>query len=412
MGRRVVITGVGGLTPIGNTLEDIKESVKISKCGISEIERFNTEDFKVKLAGQVKDLDYEDYIDRKSGRRMDRVDIFGVIAGIKAVEDSKIDFSKVDRDKVSVFISTGIGGLETIESQHKRGMENGFEKVSPFFIPMAISNLTACNLSTEYKLHGSCICPVTACAGSGSAIGEGFRHIKHGYSDIVLAGGAEASITPLGIGGFASMKALSTEIDISRASIPFDKERSGFVMGEGSGVLVLEELQSALSRQAKIYGEIIGYGSTCDAEHITQPNSEGIFAAKAMEQAILEGGVKAKDIDYINAHGTSTELNDKYETKAIKRLFKEDYRDVLVSSTKSLTGHLLGASGAVEAIITLLSMEEGIVPPNINYKVLDEECDLNIVRNKPLNKEIKYFLSNSLGFGGHNISLLFKAWEK
>lgn len=410
--RRVVITGLGGVSPIGNTLEEILKSVKTSKSGIDKIEAFDVEDFQVKLAGEVKDLDFKDYIDKKSIRRLDRVSQLGLIAGIKSVEDSGLDLEKIDRNRAGVYISSGIGGLNTIEKEKERGMKNGYEKISPFFIPMSIVNLTASHIASHFELHGSCLCPVTACAGSNSAIGEGFRSIKDGYSDIILAGGAEASITPLGIGGFSSMKALTKSEDKERASIPFDKERSGFVMGEGAGVLVLEELEHAVKRNAKIYGEVIGYGSTCDAGHITQPNSEGTYAAKAMENALLEANVEKTEIEYINAHGTSTPLNDKYETIAIKRLFKDKYKDILVSSTKSMTGHMLGASGAMEAIITLISMGEEIIPPNINYKVKDDECDLNIVANEYKKEKITYALSNSLGFGGHNVSVLFKRWEK
>ncbi len=410
--RRVVITGLGAVSPIGHSLPEILESVKSSKTGIKEITHFDTSDFQVKLAAEVQDLDFEEFIDKKSLRRLDRVNKFALIAGIKAVEDSGLDLETIDRDRVGVFMSSGIGGLESIENEKERGMKSGYEKISPFFIPMAIVNLNASHIASHFGFHGSCICPVTACAGSNSAIGEGFRSIKDGYSDLIIAGGAEASITPMGVGGFSSMKALSKAVDPTRASIPFDKERSGFVMGEGSGVLVLEELEHALNRGAKIYGEVIGYGSTCDAGHITQPNSEGVFAAKAMSDAINEAGIKASDVEYINAHGTSTPLNDKYETVAIKRLFKEDYKDILVSSTKSMTGHLLGASGAMEALITLISMEDGILPPNVNYQVKDEECDLNLIENQFIEKKIQYAMSNSLGFGGHNVSLLFKRWDK
>jgi len=410
--RRVVITGLGGISPIGNTLEDILESLKTSKCGIDIIESFNIEDFQIKLAGQVKDLDPLEYLDRKSINRMDMVNILGLIAGIKSIEDSNINLDDIDKNRAGVYISSGIGGLETIEREKEKGMDKGYERISPFFIPMSIVNLTASHLASYFGFHGFCICPVTACAGSNSAIGEGFRSIKDGYSDIILAGGAEASITPLGIGGFSSMKALSKQANKERASIPFDKERSGFVMGEGAGVLVLEELNHAKKRNAKIYGEIIGYGSTCDAGHITQPNSEGIYAALAMANAILEGNIDKSQVDYINAHGTSTPLNDKYETLAIKRVFGEGYKDIYVSSTKSMTGHLLGASGAIEALITLLAIKNNIIPPNINYKVNDPECDLNIVENKYIEGRINYALSNSLGFGGHNVSLLFKRWEE
>ena len=409
--KRVVITGMGAVSPIGNDLEKILENVKDGYCGIDLIKNFDISEFNVKLAAEVKDLETSEYIDRRTLRRMDKVSVFALIAAQKAFIDSSIDLDKTDSNQIGVYVSTGIGGLKTIEDQHKRGTKNGFEKLSPFFIPMAISNLTASNIATDLGLHGSCIAPVTACAGSNTAIGEAYRNIKHGYSKVILAGGSESSITPLGIGGFSSMKALSESEDKNRASIPFDKERDGFVMGEGSGVLVLEELDHALERGARIYGEVLGYGSTCDAEHITQPNEDGIFAARAMDLAIEESGLEKRDIDYINAHGTSTPLNDKFETLAIKRVFGENYKDVYVSSTKSMTGHMLGASGAMEAIITLIGMKEGFIPPTINHRVEDEECDLNLVKNKFMEKQIDYAISNSLGFGGHNVSILLKRWE-
>lgn len=411
MTKRVVITGMGAVSPIGSDLEKILKNVKAGYCGIDLIENFDVTDFKVKLGAEVEGLDPLDYITRRETRRMDQVSIFALIAGIKALEDSGLDLDKTDRDEVGVYVSTGIGGLKTIEDQHKRAEKMGYEKLSPFFIPMAISNLTASNISAHLGLHGSCIAPVTACAGSNTAIGEAYRHIKHGYNKVMLAGGSEASITPLGIGGFSSMKALSESEDRTRASIPFDKERNGFVMAEGSAILVLEELDHARARGARIYGEVLGYGSTCDAEHITQPNEEGIFAAKAMEKALEEAGIDRSEIGYINAHGTSTPLNDKYETLAIKRVFGDDTGEIYVSSTKSMTGHMLGASGSMEALITLLAMGEGIIPPTINYLVEDEECDLKLVKNKYIEQDIDYAMSNSLGFGGHNVSIILKNWE-
>lgn len=411
MTNRVVITGMGAVSPIGNSLDDILKNIRSGYCGIDLIKKFDTGDFNVKLAGEIEEMDFSQYVDKKTMRRMDRVSLYALVAGQKAVEDGLLDVSKIDRDQAGVYVSTGIGGLGTIENQHKRGLKVGFEKLSPFFIPMAISNLTASNISTHFDFHGSCIAPVTACAGSNTAIGEAYRNIKHGYSKLILAGGSEASITPLGIGGFSSMKALSQSHDKTRASIPFDRERDGFVMAEGSGILLVEELNHALDRGARIYGEIIGYGSTCDAEHITKPNEDGIFAARAMELAIEEGQIDKNQIGYINAHGTSTPLNDKFETLAIKRVFKEDYKDVYVSSTKSMTGHMLGASGAMEAIISLLSMKEGIIPPTINHRLDDEDCDLNLVKNEYIEKRIDYAMSNSLGFGGHNVSLVLKRWE-
>ncbi len=412
MKRRVVITGLGGVTPIGNDLETIFKNLENGYCGIDEITNFDTKNHKVKLAGQVKDLDLNDYLDRKSQRRMDKVNQFGIVAAKKAVENSKLDLETIDKSRVGVYVSSGIGGLQTIENEHSKGLERTFDKISPFFIPMSITNLTASHIAIEFGFHGDCNCPVTACAGGTTAIGEAFRNIKDGYLDIVLAGGSEASITELGIGGFTSMYALNENPDKNRASIPFDKERAGFVMGEGAGILVLEEYSHAIGRGAKIYGELVGYGVTCDANHITAPNEEGYWAGKAMEMAMLSGDIDPKDIAYINAHGTSTPLNDKCETRAIKNTFKDHAYDLNVSSTKSMTGHLLGASGAVEAIITTLALERGYIPPTINYVNKDEDCDLNITPNKGIYKEIEYAMSNSLGFGGHNASIIIKKWSE
>lgn len=409
--RRVVITSMGVVSPIGNTLDEVYNSLITSNCGIDFIKNIDTSDLSVKLAGEIKDLDFKDYVDKKSLKRMDRVNILGLIAAKKAFEDNNIDLDSVDTSKIGVFVSSGIGGLNTIEEQHSRGLDLGFEKLSPFFIPMAIVNLTASHIASLYGFHGSCNCPVTACAGATTAIGEAFRNIRDGYLDMIFAGGSEASITKLGIGGFASMKALSDSQDKNRASIPFDLERNGFVMGEGAGILVLEELEHAKNRGAKIYGEVIGYGETCDAGHITAPNEEGLYSSKAMENAIVDGGISIDRVDYINAHGTSTPLNDLCETRAVKRLFKDHVKDLYISSTKSMTGHLLGASGAVESIITILSLKNSIIPPTINYKQADPECDLNIVPNEYIQKDITYALSNSFGFGGHNASLLLKKWE-
>lgn len=411
MDRRVVITGLGGVTPIGHTIDDIFSNLEKGYCGIDQITNFDTKNHKVKLAGQVKNLDFNEYLDKKSQRRMDKVNQFGVIAAKKAVEHSGIDFDEVDKSRVGVYVSSGIGGLGTIEREHSKGLERSFDKISPFFIPMSITNLTASHIAIEFGLHGDCNCPVTACAGGTTSIGEAYRNIKHGYLDMVLAGGSEASITELGIGGFTSMHALCESTDKNRASIPFDKERSGFVMGEGAGVLVLESYDHALNRGAKIYGEIVGYGSTCDASHITAPNQEGYWAAKAMEYALADGNIAKEKIDYINTHGTSTPLNDKCETLAIKTAFEDHSHSLNISSTKSMTGHLLGASGAVEAIISTLALDRGYIPPTINYKVEDEECDLNITPNVGEYRNIEYAMSNSLGFGGHNASIVIKKWR-
>ncbi|EHL17752.1 beta-ketoacyl-acyl-carrier-protein synthase II [Peptoanaerobacter stomatis] len=409
MRRYVAVTGMGGVTPIGNTLTDIWNNIKNSYCGIDYIKQFDTSNQIVKIAGEVKDLKIEEYLDRKAMRRMDRVNQFGVIAAKMALEDSGLNLDEIDRDKIGTIISSGIGGLDTIQKETEKGVRKGYDNISPFFVPMSIVNMTSAYIAIELGLNGMCNCPVTACAGGTMAIGEAMRLIRHGYLDYAFAGGSESCIIPLGTGGFTAMKALNLHNDISRASIPFDKERDGFVMGEGAGILVLEDLEHARKRNAKIYAIIDGYGTTCDAEHITSPNPEGIFAQKAMENAVLDAeNVDKSQIVYINAHGTSTKLNDMCETKAIKNVFGKRAYDMYVSSTKSMTGHLLGASGAVEAIFTILAMNNDFVPPTLNYKVPDEECDLNIVPNVGVNAQIDYALSNSFGFGGHNASILMR----
>lgn len=411
MKRYVAVTGMGVVSPIGNSIEEILQNLKNSYCGIDFIKAYDTSTQEAKLAGEIKNLKIEDYIDRKSMRRMDRVNQLGLFAGIKAIEDSGINLDEVDRDRFGTIISSGIGGLDTIQKETEKGKEKGYDNISPFFVPMSITNMTASYIAMQFNLNGMCNCPVTACAGGTMAIGEALRLIRHGYLDYALAGGSESCITPLGLGGFTAMKALSFSQDPNRASIPFDKERSGFVMGEGSGVLLLEDLEIAKKRNAKIYAIIDGYGTTCDAYHITSPNEEGKFAQKAMENAIADAGVDKDKIVYINAHGTSTKLNDMCETKAIKNVFGDKAYDLYVSSTKSMTGHLLGASGALEAVITVIAMCNDFIPPTINYKVKDEDCDLNIVPNVGINKRIDYALSNSFGFGGHNGSILFRRYE-
>ncbi len=411
MKKRVVITGIGTISPIGNNREEIVEAMKTSKCGISEITLYDTADRLVKLAGEIKDYDSDAYFSKKELRHLDRVNQFGIIAAERALCDAGLDKDYLSKERVGVYCASGIGGIGTIESEHSRGLQRNFDRVSPYFIPMAIVNLTAGHIAMRINAHGSCQGLVTACASATNALGEAYRHIKDGYADMMFAGGSEAAITELSIGGFTSMKALTTVTDPKRASIPFDKERSGFVMGEGASILVLEELEHALSRGAKIVAEIAGYADTCDACHITAPCETGEYVALAMEQSIKDAGISPQDIDYINAHGTSTPLNDKIETVAIKRVFKEAYRDVLVSSSKSQIGHLLGASGATEAAMSVFAMNEGIVPPTINYAIPDEECDLNLVVNKPAKADIKYFLKNSIGFGGHNASIVIKRWE-
>jgi 3-oxoacyl-[acyl-carrier-protein] synthase II len=402
---------MGTVNPIGNSVQESWENAKKGVCGIGPITKFDTTDFNVKLAGEVKDLDVEGILGKKEAKRMDRFTQLAMIAAKEAVSDSGLEFDKEDTSQCGCIVSSGIGGLSTIETEHTKGMEKGFGRVSPFFIPMCISNMAAGQIAIAYGLHGMCTCVVTACASSNNAIGDAFRHIRDGYATIMVCGGAEGCITELGIGGFASMKALNTTDDATRASIPFDKERNGFVMGEGAGILVLEEYEHAIARGAKIYGEIAGYGSNCDAYHITAPNPEGTGGAACMKLALSDAGMQPEDIDYINAHGTSTHLNDSGETKAIRLAFGEWADHLMVSSTKSMTGHLLGGAGAVEAIFTTLAVREDFVPATVNYRVQDEECDLDIVPNEGRNTKVRAAVSNALGFGGHNASIVIRKVE-
>lgn len=408
--RRVVVTGLGAITPIGNTVPQMWEAVKAGKCGIDKITLFDTTDRKVTLAGEVKNYVPEEVLDKREVRKMDRYVQFAMTAAKEAMQDAAINLETVDTSRCGVIVSSGIGGLGTIEAEDKKGMEKGYDRVSPHFIPMVISNMAAGNIAIAYGFHGMCTCPVTACASGTNAIGDAFRQIRDGYAEVMICGGSEASITPLGIGGFTSLKALSQATDPKRASIPFDQERSGFVMGEGAGILILEEYEHAVKRGAKIYCEVAGYGANCDAHHITAPLEDGSMAAKCMQMAIADAGIISENIDYINAHGTSTPLNDKGETKAVKLALGEHAGDVMMSSTKSMTGHLLGASGAVEGIITALSVQNDFVPATINYQVPDENCDLDIVANKGRNAAVNYAMSNSLGFGGHNATVVFKKY--
>ena len=406
--RRVVVTGLGAITPIGNNVEELWNSVVNGVCGIAPITNYDTTDRKVTLAGEVKNFNPETVLEKAELRKMDKYTVFALTAAKEAMEDSLLDISKEDSLRCGVIFSSGIGGLGTIQTECERGNAKGFDRVSPHFIPMAISNMAAGHIAIKYGFHGMCTCVVTACAGASNAIGDAFRQIRDGYLDVCMCGGSEASITPFGIGGFTSLHALSTQTDSNRASIPFDKERNGFVMGEGAGALILEEYEHAMARGAKIYCEIGGYGATCDANHVTAPLEDGSMAAKCMEMAMEDAKVSPEKIQYINAHGTSTKLNDKGETAAIKLAFKDHAYKLCVSSTKSMTGHLLGASGGVEAIITALSVKNDVVPATINYKNPDEECDLDIVPNESRKQAVDYALSNSLGFGGHNASILFK----
>ena len=409
--RRVVVTGIGTINPIGHNVEETWKSIEEGKCGIAPISLFDTKGMKVTLAGEVKDFDVTKYIDKKEAKKMDRFIQMGMIASKEAMLDSGLDINNIDTHRFGVIVSSGIGGLGSIEKNYQTGEKRGFDRVSPFFIPMTISNLAAGHIAIAYHAQGLCTCPVTACAGGTNAIGDAFRNIRDGYQDVMIAGGCEASVTPLGIGGFTSMKALSDATDPNRASIPFDKERNGFVMGEGAGILILEELEHALKRGAHIYGEMTGYGVSCDAHHITAPLPNGEGGAYAMQNALDDAGISYDVIDYINAHGTSTHLNDLCETEAIKSVFKEHAYKLAVSSTKGHTGHCLGAAGGIEAVLSVLALKHDFIPPTLNYQVKDEECDLNVVPNIGVKKDLHYVMSNSLGFGGHNASIIFKEYD-
>lgn len=409
--RRVVITGIGAVTPLGNTAPDSWQAVKDGVCGIAPITLYDHSSQKVSLAAEVKNFDPSVALDRKEARRMDRFTQFAVTAAAEAIADSGLNLEQEDTGRCGVSVSSGIGGIATIQSSCDAGNARGFDKVSPFFIPMAITNMAAGQIAIRLGLHGMCICPVAACAGGSNAVGDAFRHIRDGYAEVMISGGAEASITPLAMGGFTSMSALTTASDPKRASIPFDAERSGFVMGEGAAILVLEELDHALARNAKIYGEVVGYGATCDAYHITAPDPKGTWSAACIQQSLDDAGISPEQVDYVNAHGTSTPLNDSGETAALHQVFGDHAKNLMVSSTKSMTGHLLGASGAVEAMFSVLALKDGFVPATINYQVPDPTCDLDIIPNEGRKADIKVAISDSLGFGGHNTCLVFQKWE-
>ncbi len=409
MSRRVVITGMGAITPCGNDVETFWNNIKSGVSGIDFITRFDTADFKVKIAAEVKGFDPLQYMDRKDAKRMDVFSQFAIASAAQAVEDAKLDIEAIDKNRFGVLIGSGIGGIDTIEKEQTKFLQRGPSKVQPLFIPMIISNMAAGNVAIKFQARGICTTVVTACATGTNAIGEAYRTIQYGTADLMLAGGTETSITPLSIAGFTNLTALSKSEDPKRASIPFDAERDGFVMGEGAGVLLLESLEHAQKRGAKIYAEVVGYGSTCDAYHMTSPSPDGEGAARAMQIAIDEAGISPDEVSYINAHGTSTPLNDKYETIAIKTVFGENTK-VPVSSTKSMTGHLLGAAGAIEGIISVKALEEGFIPPTAGFSVADPDCDLDIVPNVGRKADLKYVLSDSLGFGGHNAVILLKKW--
>ena len=396
MERRVVITGLGAITPIGNNVDEFWEGIKNGKCGIDLITHFDTTDFKVKLAAEVKGYNAEEHFDKRSAKRMDLFSQYAIVAARAAWKDSELNKDTEDMERIGVIVGTGIGGLETMEREISSLVQKGPDRVSPMFIPMTIGNMASGNIAIDLGIKGESISMVTACASGTHCVGESFRMIKHGYQDVVLAGGTEAAVTQIGVAGFTNIKALSQATDKNRASIPFDKERSGFVLGEGAGIVVLEELEHAKRRGAKIYAEVVGYGATSDAYHITSPAPGGEGGARAMKLAMQEADVKPEEITYINAHGTSTHLNDSFETSAIKTALGEASKKVMVSSTKSNTGHLLGAAGGIETVVCAKSVKDGFVPATINYKVPDEECDLDIVPNQGRNIDVKFAMSNSL----------------
>ena len=409
--RRVVITGLGAVTPIGLTAPASWQAAKDGVCGVAPITQFDASGLKVRLAAEVKDFDPLVCMTRPESKHMERFTQFAMCAAKEALADAAFDPAQADLDRCGVIVSSGIGGIGLTEREHDKGKEKGWDRVSPFYIPMGICNMAAGQVAITSGFRGMCTCPVTACAGGIYAVGDAFHYIRDGYADAMLCGGTEASVTPLAIGGFTSMKALTQAEDPARASIPFDAERSGFVLGEGAGMLLLEELDHALARGARIYAEVVGYGATCDAYHMTAPRPDGSGGAKAMALALADGGAVPEDVDYINAHGTSTHLNDAGETAAVKTVFGSHAYKLAMSSTKSMTGHMLGAAGAVEAIFTALSLHDGFLPATIHYQTPDPECDLDVVPNEGRSVEIRYAMSNSLGFGGHNGSLLMKKWE-
>ena len=406
--RRVVVTGLGAITPIGLDAETYWNNLKQGVIGIGPITHFDTSDFTVKLAGEVKGFDPKNYMDRKNARKYDVFSQFAIAAAKEALKSSGLDLAKEDLYRVGVIVASGIGGLGTMETEEQKLLEKGPSRVSPSLIPKIITNMAAGNIAIEIGVKGVNTNIVTACASATHSIGEAFRNIKYGISDAIFCGGSESSIVPLGIAGFANMTALSTNEDPNHASRPFDKERDGFVMGEGAGVLLLEEYEHAKARGANILAEIVGYGATCDAYHLTSPDPEGTGAGKAMEFALAEAGVQPEQVQYINAHGTSTPYNDHFETLAIKRAFGDHAHKLKVNSTKSMTGHLLGAAGGIEAVATVKTLMDQFIHPTMGYQTPDENCDLDYVPNKGISTPVEYAISNSLGFGGHNASLLFK----
>ena len=413
MKKRVVITGLGAITPVGNTAADFWQALLAGKSGIGPITRFDAAEYDAKIAGEVKGFEPTAFIDKKEARRMDRFTQFAIAAAKMALDDSGIDLEKADKSRIGSFVGSGIGGMDTLHEQYKNLFEKGPNRVSPFFIPMMIANMAAGQVSIAFGLQGPSSCVVTACATGTNCIGDAMKVIQRGDADVMVAGGTEAAISPAGMAGFCSMKALSTRNDApEKASRPFEKDRDGFVMGEGSGIVILESLEHALARGARIYAELAGYGTNADAYHVTAPAPEGAQAAGCMELAIKDAGLQVTDVDYINAHGTSTPLNDKNETLGIKALFGGHAKNLAVSSIKSMTGHLLGAAGGIECVATALTVANDMMPPTINYDTPDSDLDLDYVPNQARAKVVRVALSNSFGFGGHNATLLVKKFEQ
>lgn len=412
MKKRVVVTGMGAITPIGNTVDEFWAGIKNGTVGIGEITKFDTTEYKVKIAAEVKNFVAKEKMDFKAAKRMEPFSQYAVAAATEALEMSGIEMDKMDPYRIGVCVGSGIGGLMTIENENTKILEKGPAKVNPLAVPMMISNMAAGNVAIALGIKGKCTNVVTACATGTHSIGEAFRTIQYGDADVMLAGGSESCITPVGVSAFTNLTALTTCDDINKASIPFDKDRSGFVIGEGAGVIVLEELEHAKARGAKIYAEIVGYGATCDAYHITSPAEDGSGAAKAMSLAIEEANIAPSEIQYVNAHGTSTHHNDLFETRAIKLAFGDAANNLYINSTKSMIGHLLGAAGGVECIVCIKSIMEDYIHQTVNSKEADEECDLNYVFGNPVNTTVNYAISNSLGFGGHNASILLAKYAE
>lgn len=409
--KRVVITGLGAVTPLGNDVNSLWENILAGKSGIDFVTKVDKDNYPAKVAAEVKDFDPTTFMDKKDARKMDPFTQYAVAAAKMALEDAKLTIDDSNAHRVGVWIGSGIGGMKTWEEQHTKLLEKGPKRVSPFFVPMMIPDMAAGQVSIQTGAKGINSCSVTACASGANSIGDAYKAVERGDVEYIIAGGTEAPISDMAFAGFSSAKALSTNEDPSKASRPFDENRDGFVMGEGAGILILESLDAALERGAHIYGEIVGYGATGDAYHITAPAENGEGAARAMQHALRDAGITPEEVDYINAHGTSTELNDKYETAAIKTVFGDHAKKLAISSTKSMTGHLLGAAGGVEAVISIKSIEDGIIPATTNYETPDPNCDLDYVPNEARKQDVNVVLSNSLGFGGHNVALVFKKYN-